>query len=721
MKTKEKKPKKPRKHTKLGNAIIKLFKKIRWNSLKNKVLLIILLIVVTSNTALVMTAYKKSKQEINNSVETILTTISQNCANVIYEENERLFHLLEGLASVGLIKDPTLSIQEKDEELAYSISLDPDYITIAYYDKNGMGYNANKELVSYAEEDWFKQAIKGNRAIKDPYYVEDLDMLYMYYAVPVKDYDGNIIGVISSIVNGEKLCNVCANITYCSSSHPFVINMDVGNTIADAKPKYVKKGQNLSTTKNENMRKAILDAMTGAVRYSTFYESSRKTDMIACYRPVGDNCRWAVFCMGPMNEYLGGVKQLLNNMILLLILSILVSVFVCYALVSGLIRPLFTVKKSVRDIATGSADLTKRITVKSKDEIGDLVTDFNGFTEKLQSIISQVKSSKEGLGNSGEDLLQGIENTSEALSTIIENINTVHSQLDEQTNSVNQTSNAVNNVSVSIDSLEKLIDVQSAEVSEASSAVEQMIGNINSVNQSVDMMASSFSMLRTNAENGVLKQNVVNERIAQIEEQSKTLQEANKTIANIASQTNLLAMNAAIEAAHAGRAGQGFSVVADEIRKLSETSTAQSKTIKNQLKSIQKSIGGVVQASEESSTAFKVVNDMINKTDGIVSTIKIAMTEQTQGSAQINQALHSMNSSTVEVKKASEQMTEGNKAIISEMEVLQSSTNEMASSMGVMFESTKRVSESGMALKDISGTMQNHINDIGNQIDLFTV
>ena len=144
-------------------------------------------------------------------------------------------------------------------------------------------------------------------------------------------------------------------------------------------------------------------------------------------------------------------------------------------------------------------------------------------------------------------------------------------------------------------------------------------------------MAASFDDLSANAQTGFSKQQDVNDRIKQIENQSEMLHEANLAISSIAEQTNLLAMNAAIEAAHAGEAGKGFSVVADEIRKLSETSSAQSKTIGEQLNSIQESITEVVSASTEASDAFSAVSNKIKETDQIVMQIKAAMEEQNSG------------------------------------------------------------------------------------------
>lgn len=401
------------------------------------------------------------------------------------------------------------------------------------------------------------------------------------------------------------------------------------------------------------------------------------------------------------------------------LLLIALLAFFSYRFVQWLMWRIYNVTNFLKELETGDADLTKRCKLFIRDEIGDLIIHFDFFLDKLQQIMTEVKGTKNELNASGSNLSAETADTASAITQILANIDGIHQQITAQGSSVDQTAKAVREISTNITSLDTLVENQSSGVEEASASIEEMIGNIASVTASVDKMADSFGSLNENMQVGFAKQQGVNERIQQIEGQSELLSEANLAIASIAAQTNLLAMNAAIEAAHAGDAGKGFSVVADEIRKLSETSSTQSRSIGEQLTKIHDAIGEVVASSNEASEAFTTVSAHIKQTDELVRQIKYAMEEQNSGSRQIGDAIRNMNDSTVEVQKASKEMSQSNERIMSEMQSLQESTQTMQTGMNEMKNGARKINATGNALAGISGDVQQAINKIGSQIDRF--
>lgn len=690
--------------------------KINAHSLKFKLIFLIILIVVFSNVLLGFVSIKIIRPAMEKSVEEVLSSNSQAFSEVVYKENEEIFSILHILANLDYIKSDDNSVYEKNEILSSIPRVNTNIKKIAYYLKDGTGAGGN-----FAGKDFVKGAVVGIDHISEPEVDLKTNELLIYYSVPVYSPRGIVGGVLAASIDGELFSKMCAEKFIGAESHPFILSMKSGRTIADSDSSYVRRGQILKNSAQGEMNEAVVDAMGGASAYKTFYEPGRQKTMVASYEPVGDISEWAVFCMAPYDEYFGAVTALLHIMVVITAAVLAVAILLSVFIISHTIKPLAGLKDSIKEIATGNGDLTKRIRISTKNEIGEVVQGFNEFCDKLQEIITDVVNAKNALDFAGETMSSSAEDTATSITQIISNIESVHSQISSQSASVEQTAGAVNEIASNIGSLENMIQRQSEQVSQASAAVEQMIGNIASVNQSVDKMADSFDELQKNAQMGSAKQQDVNDRVSQIETQSEMLQEANAAISSIAEQTNLLAMNAAIEAAHAGEAGKGFSVVADEIRKLSETSSAQSKTIGEQLTNIKESINDVVTASQESSDAFNMVSRKISETDQLVQQIKAAMEEQTIGSRQIGDALHVMNDSTVEVKTASGEMAVGNRAILDEVHNLQDATGMIKTSMDEMAVGAKKISSDGAALSGITQQMKDSIQQIGNKINQFKV
>jgi len=364
----------------------------------------------------------------------------------------------------------------------------------------------------------------------------------------------------------------------------------------------------------------------------------------------------------------------------------LIVFFLCtFALALNLKRNTGVLYNSVvaqmENLSSEQKDLTRRISICSVDELGSIAGMVNNFSEHLGSGIRDIKDGQEDLSVVGNRLEENASTMADSITRISTAVEKVLHKTKGQMESANTSSLAVQRISEQIQSLEESIFTQTSSITEASAAVEQMVGNISSISSVTEKMAAQFKTVGEASDEGKRIQKESGDRIREIVEQSKTLQDANKIIANIAANTNFLAMNAAIEAAHAGVAGRGFAVVADEIRKLAVNSAAESRKIGIELKQITATIDRIVQDATVSENAFTEVSHRIDETGKLVAEVDNAIHEQKTGASEVIEALRVMRDLTMKVEDGSKEMNQSSESMVKEISTLQNSAGEIETSM----------------------------------------
>ncbi|MBR1911562.1 MAG: hypothetical protein IJ828_04310 [Treponema sp.] len=403
-------------------------------------------------------------------------------------------------------------------------------------------------------------------------------------------------------------------------------------------------------------------------------------------------------------------------------LMVAVALLVCVlAIIRIVISKFDDIKKNVDNLNSGDKDLTKRIPIYHNNEISHVKASVNEFVNTVHETVLGIGNANLNLKNSFDHVKECLDETKGHIDDIAVEIEKASDTLASEDSSVTDTSNFVTEISGSISRLNDMIEKQAASISQAGSSIEQMIGNIRSVTESVEKMSSEFTALNEATEDGVKKNLVVNELLETVLMQSKSLQETNLIISSISSQTNLLSMNAMIESAHAGEAGKGFAVVAEEIRKLADTSAAQSKNINENLKSVAENINKVVESANSSKASFELVSLKAQNTSQLVQTIKGAMEEQNEGSKQVLEALEAMNKNSGDVQTSSKEIENGAKEILSAIENLKTSSVNMSDNFNKIVSTTNATQQATVRLSQFATEMSGAVNDISKKINEFKI
>ncbi len=363
----------------------------------------------------------------------------------------------------------------------------------------------------------------------------------------------------------------------------------------------------------------------------------------------------------------------------------------------------------------------ENLPVTTRNEIGLLTNDLNVFKDETHALLTDIKKSVDISLDTAENVNTSMTKTSKSVEEIIKNINMVKERASFQSDSVLKSDKTIRTMISKINELNENVNIQVESVSNSSSAVEEMVANIRSVTQILEGNSKTVETLASESETGRKRIKESTDLAANILDKSKGLVEASSVVQSIASQTNLLAMNAAIEAAHAGEAGKGFAVVADEIRKLAEQSNTQGKNIGNQLSELQDIIQGVSDNTKAVQTQFEVIFDLTNKVQQQEAVIRNAMDEQNEGNVQVLQSINEIKSSADVVKENTNVLLSGGKQIGEEMKNLENVTQEITDSMNKMSADSSEITQEVELCHKLSYENQDNLEELSSNVGMFKI
>jgi methyl-accepting chemotaxis protein len=414
------------------------------------------------------------------------------------------------------------------------------------------------------------------------------------------------------------------------------------------------------------------------------------------------------------------VFTLIYAMLPLAVVTIGGAVFINYTLYKGTNDEIESILRFTDKLSEGNF-ITDHLEINRRDIFGLLVTRVNRFYDNTVALLAGVKTDTQAMGEAIGVLSVNTTESASSVHQISANIEGVKQQIITQSASVSEMAATMEEIVRTIKQLNSGIEVQSESVAQSSSSIEQMTSNIASITHTLERTDDIVKQLATATADG--RRTIVNsaEVTQKIAEASGGLIDASNVIQNIASQTNLLAMNAAIEAAHAGEAGKGFAVVADEIRKLAEESSAQGKNITTTLKELGIEIDSLAGSSKSVEEKFTIIFNLSEQVNTMSAALMDAMKEQEKGSGEVLTAIKDINTVTAEVKSGSSEMLKGGEQVAEEMHKLDDLSRLITSNMNEMASGAVQINRSVQEVNTVAQQGKTLVENLTNAVNKFQI
>ncbi|MGI5062679.1 methyl-accepting chemotaxis protein [Treponema denticola] len=558
---------------------------------------------------------------------------------------------------------------------------------------------------------WYKNAVEANgKVIITPVYISTDGSPVVALAQTIKDPKGAFLGCMGLDLDLTDLASRIGSIRIGKSGYCMLMQND-GLILAD--PKHADS--NLKILKETGI--PAFNEIDKMKEGSAFIMLDGKTWKVSVFSLPEVNWKVALFI--EQNEILSLFYTLLKNMILIGLFMFVLYFTLAFIFAGALKRYFKRLEIVFGKIASG--DLTDRLAVKKNNEVGRIMMNLNTAIENNHTMICLLKDEADKMNSIGSQLSSSMEETAAAIKQIGENVKGVKEKAMSQAAGVTETAVTVEQINGRLSRLVSSIEMQTESINESSVVITRMAENTVKIAKTLDQNNELIKTVYGQTKVGKDGARTANEIVKQIAEKSASLLEASQIIQNIASQTNLLAMNAAIEAAHAGESGKGFAVVADEIRKLAEGSNLQGKQIAAVIKETTEIIHNITEAGSRAEKTFIDVYNLVSQISEKEDSILEVMREQEENGKHVLDAIKRINDVTSEIDSASAEMLEGGNQIGQEMQKLAEITLETTDSMNEIASGADQITIAVKEVSDITQKNKASIENLSNEVSKFKV
>ena len=660
--------------------------------IKTKFLVVLLPLFLLSFAAFSIISYNLCNDALINDADINARAISEQAAlsveKYILDKTVRMQDLSINPAIVGGDHAAKLAA------LSESKNSSADLAMTAFIEPTGKGFSHKDQVVDRASRDYFKYVMStGNPCMTGTMVSGTTKELITLFAYPVKN-SGQLVGLIYGTVNLGTISEMVGNFKFMNTGYVYIADEDGILIGYNQHPEYVGK-LNLTQGNGEiNLDSRLVTGFKEVIdtdkQVSTYYETPEGIESKAVFTPIHlEGRRWVAIATAPVSEIEETSTNLLKILgglsLVTLIIAAAIILFIVNKFISkSLVIPIRQLREECELINSG--DLSKDITnLNSHDEIGALVVEFNKMRQTMQKLLQSVKAESDQVTSASELL----------------------------THSAHRSAEAANQVSIAVDEISVGVQEQSKVADKTTQTSEYIANTATEINEKTNTIAGVAHMTVDNVNEG---RSSIQDVVKQMENISNTMKTIEKTtnhmaqsseeinkivelISAIASQTNLLALNAAIEAARAGEAGRGFAVVADEVRKLAEQTDISSKKISEQVAKNSEIMEGALNASHEGTASVDIGIKSVQLADGVFEDIAISIQALADEVDLISARINSMSESADDMHTAMDSIKQTSAKNSEEVQIISSATQEQSASMDEIAEEIRTLARMAADLK----------------------